>query len=147
MNKEIEKISLKGIFQLKIYKQGVLVDEFEESNLIVDNAKIQLSELTAGQVINRHITKIAFGTNSTEPDPSDSIITDQYAKPISSFSYPENGRVQFNWELGISENNGMAIMEFGLLSENGSLFARKSRMNAINKGSDISLEGSWTIIF
>jgi hypothetical protein len=38
-------------------------------------------------------------------------------------------------------------MEFGLLCADGTLFARRTRTKPINKESDISLSGSWTIIY
>jgi hypothetical protein len=47
----------------------------------------------------------------------------------------------------VSEANGMAIREFGLLTANGTLFARRIRANPIYKESDISIEGEWIIIF
>jgi hypothetical protein len=47
----------------------------------------------------------------------------------------------------VGEANGKAIMEFGLICTDGTLFARKNRAKAIEKDSDISLEGKWRIIF
>jgi len=41
----------------------------------------------------------------------------------------------------------MAINEFGLLTSDGTLFARKNRNTPINKDSDIALEGQWIIYF
>jgi hypothetical protein len=55
--------------------------------------------------------------------------------------------VQVNWKLLVSEANGKAIREFGLLTEDGTLFARRIRANPIYKESDISIEGEWIIIF
>ena len=41
----------------------------------------------------------------------------------------------------------MAILEFGLLTGGDVLYARKVREAALNKDSDISISGSWTITF
>jgi hypothetical protein len=142
-----ENIPIKGIFKLQIYQADNLIENYEDSNLIVNGAKYQTARLVAGQGQERHIAKIAFGTNGKEPEPKNIIITNQFVKNINAFNYPDDGRVQFDWNLLISENNGMSIFEFGLLTADGMLFARKSRVNPIFKASDISLEGQWTIIF
>jgi len=147
MNKQFENVPIKGMFRLRVLRSGLLVEEYEESNLVVNGARLQMSHLVSGEFTMRHIAKIAFGTNGKIPELTDSVITNQFAKPISSYSFPEDGRVQFNWELLVTENNGMAILEFGLLTADGMLFARKSRENPIHKQTDISLEGQWTIIF
>jgi hypothetical protein len=147
MMKFIEKAPLRGIFQIKVFRFGKLIGQTLDGNLIVNGARFQMAHLIAGEASGRNIANIAFGTNGADPDPSDTVITNQYYKPIQGFSYPDSGRVQFNWNLLVSENNGMAIMEFGLLTADGMLFARKTRVNPIYKASDISIEGHWTIIF
>ena len=101
----------------------------------------------AGDVTGRPIKSIAFGTSGTAPVVTDTAITGAYTKDVEGFSYPDMGQIQTNWELGTNENNGMAIMEFGLLSADGTLLCRKVRENPIYKESDISIEGHWTWIF
>jgi len=145
--RHFEKVPLEGIFRLKVYRSGVLVEEHEDSNLIVNEARIQMACLVAGEGAGRHIAGIAFGTNGTLPNAADKTITNQYARPVEGFSYPAMGQVQFDWQLPVTENNGLAILEFGLLTEDGTLFARRVRSVPINKEADISLEGQWVIIF
>jgi len=147
MEKFVDKVPLRGTFGMKVYKSGKLIEEILEENLIVNVARYQMAHLVAGEVAGRNIAKIAFGTSNAEPDAADTTIAEQWAKPISGFTYPENGKVQFNWELLTSENNGMAILEFGLLTADGHLFARRIRANPLHKASDISIEGNWTLIF
>ena len=142
-----DKVPLRGIFEMKVYKSGKLIDEIMDDNLIVDTAKEQLTHLLAGVTQGRFITSIAFGTSNTTPEKTDTVITGQWSKEVSQHSFPENDRVRFDWHLDVTENNEMAIREFGLLTGDGKLFARKTRTNPINKESDISLEGNWTIIF
>jgi hypothetical protein len=142
-----EQVPLRGVFTMRTYKSGKLIEEVSEDNLIVNIAKEQMAHLVAGNTTNRNITKIAFGTNNADPTPSDSVITGQWSKALLGYSFPESGMVRFDWQLGLTENNGMAIREFGLLTADGQLFARKTRTNPINKESDISVEGSWTIKF
>ena len=147
MEKFYEKISLRGVFEMRVYKSGKLIEEILDDNLIVNIAREQMARLVAGETSGRHIASIAFGTNNADPEPTNTVITGQWSKAVLGHSFPAVGKVRFDWQLGISENNGMAIREFGLLTANGMLFARKTRTNPINKESDISIEGSWTIIF
>ena len=147
MEKFSEKIPLRGVFGIRVYKSGKLIEEVLDENLIVNIAREQMAHLVAGRTQGRHITSIAFGTSNVDPEPTDTVITGQWAKAIFGHSFPVSGRVRFDWRLGVTENNGMAIREFGLLTADGRLFARKTRTNPINKESDISIEGNWTIIF
>jgi len=147
MERFVEKVPLRGTFGMKVFKSGKLVEEILDDNLIVNVARNQMAHLVAGETTGRKIAKIAFGTSNTEPNAADTSIANQWAKAISGFSYPESGKVQFDWELLVTENNGMAILEFGLLTVDGQLFARKIRTNPIHKASDISIEGHWTLIF
>jgi hypothetical protein len=149
----IDIFSAKGVLRYNVYRHTaggkILVENFEGHNLIVNGARVQMAYLTAGDVENRNVTQIAFGTSGIQPSMTDTIITNSYKKEVSGFEYPEIGQVKFNWSLGIGEANGLAILEFGLLTTNNVLYARRIREKGlpIYKESDISLEGSWTIIF
>jgi len=147
MEEILDKMPVRGIFEMKVFEDGKLIEEILEENLVVNGGKLQMAHLVGGDTTGRSITKIAFGTSGVDPDPADTIITNQWAKPITSVSYPENGKAQFDWNLLVTENNGMAILEMGLVTADGVLFARKTRTNPIHKASDISMEGHWTIIF
>jgi len=146
-----DRQEIRGILKYKVYRhkgdQKELIEEFCDDNLIVNGARNQMARLIAGNVSNRSINRIALGTNGTAPDVADTAITNQFAKAVSAFSYPSMGQVQIDWELLVTENNGMAILEFGLLCADNTLFSRRIRNNPIHKESDISLEGQWTIIF
>jgi len=142
-----EKSAMRGIFKMRVFKKGILVEEFEDHNLIVNAARVQMAHLIAGDVEERSIQSISFGTNGTAPAVSDTVITNPYTKDVEGFAYPAMGQCQVSWKLATSEANGMAIMEFGLLTADGELFCRRTRTTPINKESDISLEGTWTIIF
>jgi hypothetical protein len=147
MEKFNERVPLRGVFSMRVYKAGKLIEEVTDHNLIVNIARVQMANLVAGSTTGRSITKIAFGTSNVDPDPGDSAITGEWSKTLLGYTFPEPGRVRFDWQLGLTENNGMAIREFGLLTGDDQLFARKTRTNPINKESDITIEGSWTIIF
>ena len=128
-------------------KSGVVIEEYQDHNLVVNGAFFQMARLLAGNVTGRSIAKIGFGTGGDDPAVTDTALTGQYLRNITGCEYPANGEVQFNWLLPVNEGNGMHIIEFGLFSADGTLFARKTREEAIPKAADISLEGSWKIIF
>lgn len=137
----------RGHFHLEIYKKGVLIEVFDEENLIVDNSKQIHAMLLGGNVANNSVTKISFGTNGTAPVGGNTAITNPYTKNLDSVSYPATNQVCFNFSLGATEDNGVAILEFGLITGAGTLYARKTRATALNKDTDISFNGSWTINF
>jgi hypothetical protein len=140
---------LKGILRYKVFKNGILLEDVEEQNLIVTLGRTQMAHLLAGDLTGKQVTKIAFGTSGTAPALSDTQITNDFTKKLLGFSYPAAGQVKFNWNLTTAEANGKAILEFGLICEDLTLFSRRVRESGkpIYKESDISLEGDWTIIF
>lgn len=142
-----DNVQMRGAFRLRVWKDGKLVEETGEHNMIVDGARLQMSHFVAGDTGGRCITSIALGTEGSAPDAADSEITDAFVKAITSIEYPNPGQVRFNWLITAAEANGKAIMEFGLLCEDGTLFARYVRQNPLNKDSDFLLEGDWTIEF
>ncbi|GHU01876.1 hypothetical protein FACS1894147_02590 [Spirochaetia bacterium] len=142
-----EKAVVRGILRYrKIYKDG-RVEPCEGENLIVDAARNQMARLIAGVTAGRRIASIAFGTDGSVPEVEDTEITEPFTKAISGVEYPAPGQVRFNWNVAETEMNGKAVMEFGLLCEDGTLFARRIRQTPLNKDSDFSLEGDWTIVF
>jgi hypothetical protein len=145
----IEVVKLRGEFTLIIRnKAGKIVERYSDKNLIVNVAKTSLARLLGGDGLNKNVSKIAFGTSATAPDVADTAITGAVVKAISGgeITFPEYNSVLFSWTLGLSEANGLAIAEFGLLSNDNTLFARKVR-SVINKTSDLSFSGTWKIIF
>lgn len=137
-----------GHFYLEVRdSEGRIVEVVDEPNLVVIGARQTLARLLGGDGANRSVTQIGFGTNGTAPVTGNTSLTGQYAKALDTISFPNTDRVQFNFSLGVGENNGVAIAEFGLLTAAGVLFARKTRATPLNKDSDLSFTGSWTIIF
>ena len=82
-----------------------------------------MAHLVVNDGSGKPINRIAFGTNGAAPSPANTAITSPFAKAVIGFSYPATGQVQINWNLLVSEANGKAIMEFGLLCTDGTLFA------------------------
>jgi hypothetical protein len=127
-------------------QSGKVLEKYEDKNLIVNLAKTSLARLLAGDGANKQVTRIAFGTSSIAPDVADTVITNAIQKNVDGFTYPEFNSVSFGWTLDYSEGNGISIAEFGLLSGDTSLFARKTR-TAIAKTADLLLTGVWKIVF
>jgi hypothetical protein len=141
-----ETMPMSGCFAMRVFRRGTLIENYRDHNLIVSGAQNAAARLLAGEGAGKHISKIAFGTSGNIPTPDDTEIVSPFIKAISAFSYPATGQVEFKWKLQSNEANGKAIIEFGLLCEDGTLFARKIRQEAIPKEADISLEGEWIII-
>ena len=136
-----------GLFTLKVYQCGRLIEEYEDHNLIVDTSRQVHARLLGGDVANRSVTKIGFGTNGTAPMVGNTTLTAAFVKAIDTVAYPATNQVQFNFSLGTSEANGTNIFEFGLLTAGDTLYARKVRSAFLSKDSDISLTGAWIIHF
>jgi len=138
--------TLRGMFEVRVYRNGTLVEGYQDNNMILNMAKDALARLIAGAGAGKVVTQIGFGTNGAGPSPDDTALTTPFAKAVSGITYPVPGQVKFSWNLATTEANGMVIKEFGLICSDATLFARKTR-GGIEKAADISLDGSWTIIF
>lgn len=137
----------RGIFVLDIFRRGCLIDHFEDDNLIVTMGRTSVARLIGGDTSGRSIVNIGFGTNGTAANPADTALSGAYVKAIDSHSYPISTSVQFNFSLGTTEAVGLSIQEFGLLTSSGLLHARKVRGGPLLKDIDISLTGTWTLIY
>lgn len=135
-----------GTLEIAVFKNGKLFDFFRDRNLVVNDARGSLAELVAGDGAGSVIRKIGFGVSDTPADPDDESLTSAYVRALNGHSYPEPGKVRFEFSLNTSEANGITIREFGLITESNRLFSRKVR-GGIEKNDDISLEGVWTITF
>ena len=141
-----ETMDLRGELSVRVFEDGRLVEEWVDRNLIVNTGRNALASLLAGVTANKSITKIGFGTGTGAAAQADTALTGLVSKAIGTITYPETGSVQFAWSLETSEGNGITISEFGLLTADNTLFARKVR-GGIAKTSDIRLEGYWKILF
>jgi hypothetical protein len=145
--KIMETAAMCGVFRMRIYRRGTLIEKYEDHNLIVDGARTAMARLVAGNGTGKNIDRIAFGINGGMPNPSNTSIVSPFTKNFDRISYPASNQVEFSWSLATTEANGKAISEFGLLCADNTLFSRKNRGTPINKDSDIAIEGQWVIIF
>jgi len=137
---------MRGCFNMRVYKRGKLLYEHNERNMIVSGARTTVAMHLMGDCEAAQIAKIAFGTSANVATPDDTAITDAYIKPLLGATLITPTQIEFQWGLKANEANGMHIIEFGLLLENETLFARKVWAEAIPKLPEFSLEGEWIII-
>jgi hypothetical protein len=145
MNQSRDKIRVKGIFQMRVYKKGILIEEYCDPNMIVDLGLNLIRDLISGAA-SEFIDTIGFGEGTSGPAAGDTDLTNKFDKAIGAVSYPSAGSVKWIWSLEEAEGNGMEITEFGLFADGTILFSRKTRA-AISKDADIRLDGTWTINF
>lgn len=139
-------IEATGIFNLQVLdvKTNKVIDNYTEKNLVVTLGHTNIARLLGGHTDGLAISKIALGTNGTDPVLTDSTITAAFIKNISGVAYPEANSVRFSWEVDSTEANGMTIREFGLLTSANTLCARKVRTDIV-KTSAVRLIGTWKI--
>ncbi len=135
-----------GHFILDVFRNGRLIEHVDEPNLVVTMSKTIQANQLAG-VAGYAITQMGYGSNGTNPQLTDTVLATPFYKAFDSYSFPASNQTQFNFSLGINDANGLSLQEFGLVSTNGKLFARKVRLAALIKQSDITLSGSWVITF
>jgi len=155
MNKLLtaEGMQLKGRLSYTVYKNRVPIERYEGNNLIMDATRYKIMHIIAGELLDDpesdiaglSVDRIAIGTSGSELNANDTEIINPFYKAIKKFNFPEINQVRFFWEITESEANGIAIREFGLITEDGSLFARRTRDKPLQKESDISIEGEWVI--
>lgn len=138
-----------GHFVLDVFRDGKLIEHFEEKNLIVIGSQPIHAHLLGGDVTGNSVTKFGVGTNATAPAFGNGALTGQYQNALTGVSYPASNQVQFSFAMGSGDAAafGMAISEFGLLTPTGILYARKTRSQPLNFASDIAFSGTWAISF
>jgi hypothetical protein len=115
----------------------------EGSNLIVSTGYLAAAEALKG-VGGAAIARVAVGTNGVAAKPSDVRITSPVEVGISSLEASAH-KLTVRFTVGYTEALGVAIREFGLLTADGRLFARKVRSQPIEKVVNISIWGVWEI--
>lgn len=133
-----------GVLHLIAYdQQGRELWSLQQSNQIVNGAYEIAAEALAG-LPNAAISKVAAGTNGTAPTENDTSITDPTIVDVQTVEYPAPDTVRFNFTFGYMDAAGKSIAEFGLLTTDGRLFARKVRQ-PIEKTEYMTIKGSWEI--
>lgn len=141
---EHEMKPIRGTLRLTAYdRHGCELWQAEDHNQIVAGAYAIIAGALAG-ASNAIISKVAAGTNGTPPVEGDTRITNPTIVNIQSIEYPRPGVVRFHFTFGYYDAVGKSVCEFGLLSADGHLFARKVR-TPIDKSKYLSIVGVWEI--
>lgn len=137
-----DKFKLKGTVRLKIYENGVLIDEHVGSNLVVDRGYEMLFQRI---VTNTAVTidMVGVGSDGTAPASDNTDLATPFMKTITSITLITPTSFKCDFTIGSGDANGITIQEFGLFMF-GMLFARKTGIN-IAKNPTISISGEWTI--
>jgi hypothetical protein len=135
-----------------------------DNNLVLTNIADILANLIIGTTTNRFLDYIAIGNVSTATALTDdsigeilttdlvdgenehSAVFTAYRKDITSLSASTPGEAVATFSIGYSEANTLGIREWGLLTTSGVMVARKVT-SLITKSSDISIAGTWTLLF
>jgi hypothetical protein len=123
-------------------------------NMLVDQCRQIIAFAMGGRSNNDHIVSFSMGTGITPPKVTDTSLESalpfsdgRYFKGIESLTYIGPFMLRVAFTLGINDGSGYNISEFGLLSGDNVLIARKVRSVAINKTTDFSPTLTWRIRF
>jgi len=130
-----------GWCEVRVHRGDLLVQIESGPNLIVDAIGVVLAQALVGAVM---LDTVGVGTNGAVPDPADTALTEAYTRAIDSHSFPEPGKITFEWTIHESEANGKTLREIGLLA-GATLCARKVFTTPVDKEDDVKVTGSWTL--
>ena len=149
MNTEIKEqdtfSGARGTIYLAVYRNGKLVFEETDHNLIVTTGREKLARLLGGGY-NSRITHVGFGSGSAAAIDTDTGLTNAVRIPVQSTSYAGT-KVRFDFTVGNGDANGLLIRELGLFFGDGTMFSRRVRKSIIGKEDDLSIVGYWEINF
>ncbi|MFT8945933.1 MAG: hypothetical protein ABF876_05050 [Acetobacter aceti] len=138
----------RGEIQLRIYRGGRCIRTEKMTNLVVSGAAQMKAHLLAGDTSGSYaIAKIGYGTSGTAAQESDTALVTPFIKNVDQVTVNASGDLVASFSLASTEANGLSLYEFGLMSASGILFARKVRDLPLLKASDLSITGTWTIMF
>lgn len=156
--------SVTGQLFYVVRRDGVVIEEFSEQNMIMTDGRIAVARLFAGGA-GGNGAFVGVGSSNEPPSPDQTGLTGEVQVPVASVTFanavvvdgvvswedaPEpTPNVRFNFVFGPDDANGLEIREFGLFTADGAMFARRIRRGngAIAKDSDIEVEGYWVIRF
>lgn len=140
----------KGRVTIRVYdhSQGdkpELIREEVGDNLIVSQASEIMANILGG-TLSKNINTFGVGTDATAPTSGDTGLTSAFTKAIGAITYPSAGTVRFSMQLTTAEANGTTISEWGLFTDDGTLFSRRTP-TPIAKTASISVLADWDISF
>lgn len=155
----------RGIFSLKVFEEGKLVDHYTDNNLVVNDAQSIMAHAIASVISGDstyQVKSIALGqghhvvgdilTPTTPVQTETALEDEQFRRTIQAVSFPSEGdRVTFEATIEQAEANGSGstyYTEAGLFSDNPPdlMFAIKS-FPAMVKNNLREFFFEWTIVF
>lgn len=134
---------MRGNVHLCIKRNGEVIHEEDDHNLIVTAGRAKLARLMGGGY-SGCIARVGVGEGGSAVSASDTTLTNEVLVDIESVSY-EGTSVRFNFCIGTGQANGLSIREFGLFFADGTMFSHRVRQSVIGKESDIEITGYWEI--
>lgn len=138
----MEQLKINGVLTLKAYKNGRLEWVKKDNNLIVSNGYISLLNALIGTA-NKYISKVQIGTNGITAVAGDTAITNPVDLTIDSTTITSS-KLTINFSMDAATGNGTTFAEFGLILQDGGLFARKA-WAPFEKIVDLTINGTWEI--
>ena len=133
----------KGTLTLLIRKNGKVIEEIKEHNLIVDSGKVRLAQLLAGQS-TAAIKYVGIGSGEDQALATDTQLKDQQLIPITETSIVGT-TAHFDFFIGTGVADGAIIHEFGLFCADETMFSHRVRTGKIEKEADMEIKGYWEI--
>lgn len=133
----IDKIDFKGHLTIQaLDKLGNIIDEWADNNMIMENARVNMSELISGMNTGHYINKIVFGTEGNKTGdyltPKDE--TDGFVKERTQLFSEESGGFYYTINFGSTGVNG----DFTLVSEDDSSTGESSNVNVVQSASNVT---------
>jgi hypothetical protein len=159
-----EGCSASGQLFFVVRRRGVIIDSFDESNMIMTLGRVAIARLFSG-LSGGNGLYVGVGEDDTPPNAEQTELQNQALVQASLVQFakaqvndgitswiPANEptpNVRFDFVFGAGDANGMSIREFGLFTSDGTMFARRVRTSgrAIEKDEDLVIEGYWIIRF
>lgn len=135
-----------GVLRVDVFCHGRLVESDTGGNLVVAGHGPIQAALLSGNGAGKNLAQIGFGSNTAVPVPGNTDLSaDAYFKPLDGISFPAANQIAVAFSLGLFEALGISLSEYGLLTSDGTLYARRVRISPLLKDSSIQLTGTWTI--
>ncbi len=136
----------RGVLCVDIRRHGRLIASTRRHNLVVAGHGAIHAALLGGAVTGKSIAQVGFGS-STSPAASGNtaLSPDAYFKAVDSITYPASNQVAFSFSLGLYEALGLSLSEYGLLTSDGTLYARQVRAAPMLKDASLELAAVWTL--
>jgi hypothetical protein len=125
-------------------KQGVELWKESGANLVVNSGYEFITKILA-ELSGPYIAQIAVGENGDPAQASDTSLTNPEMFGFTTVSYPYARAIRFDFQIAYSDCAGKTIREFGLITSDGRLFARKIRSEPIEKTTHFSIVGKWEL--